>query len=153
MPSRTPRRRSSSRHGRTSPATYAALTGYFTARLLNKERQAKSFLDDAATKSKKDKWPYPIVSFLQGQLDEERLLSAASNPGEQTEAHCFIGLQSLVNGKEDAARTHFRWVKENGLGEFIEDAIATGELERLDVKTGTKPGSQARSKPKADQGG
>ena len=92
------------------------------------------------------------MSFVQGQLDEERLLSAASNPGEQTEAHWFNGLQSLVTGKEDEARTHFRWVKENGLPEFIESAIATAELERLDAKNGTGPGSQARSTSKADQG-
>ena len=86
---------------KSETATYAALTGYFTSRLLKKDRQAKSFLDDAATKSKAGKWPYPIVSYLNGQLDEDRLLSAASNPGELTEAHCFIGLHSLVNGQEE----------------------------------------------------
>ena len=94
------------------------------------------------------------MSFLQGQLDEERLNSRLPRPPvSRPKPIASSRFQSLINGKEDAARTHFRWVKENGLGEFIEDAIATGELERLDVKTGTKPGSQARSKPKADQGG
>ncbi len=133
---------------KSDSAIYSSLTGYFASKLLKKENQAKLFLNDVSTKARTEKWPFPIVNFLQGQLDEERLLSAASSPGEQTEAHCFIALQSLVNGQEEAARNHFRWVKENGLPEYIESAIATGELEPRREKGrqagGARPGARSR---------
>ncbi len=129
-------------------AIYPALTGYFTAKLLKDERQAKVFLDGASTRLWTGDWPSPILSYLLGQLDADGLLAAASDTGEATEAHCFIAMNALLNGQEASARTHLRWVKEKGLPEFTEYAIAVGELNRLDGKvTGsgaTAPKSSAR---------
>jgi tetratricopeptide (TPR) repeat protein len=130
-------------------AIYPALTGYFAAKLLADDRQAKVFLDGASTRLWTGEWPSPILSYLIGQLDANRLLAAASDAGEATEAHCFIGLNALLDGQVESARTHFRWIKEKGLPEFTEYAIAVGELNRLDARD---RGSRTPGSPRVEPG-
>ena len=94
-------------------------------------------MDDAEGKLK-DGWPAPLVKFLRGQIDEQAVMAATATRGQMSEAHCYLGLDELVRGHPDLARTHFEWFEQNGNRNFIEYAISLGELRRLTDK-GTSP--------------
>ena len=76
-------------------------------------------------------WPYPIIKHLRGELDEAGLLAAAVDDGKRAEAHCFLGLEALADGREDAAIAHFRWVKERGDRRLAQYVMSVAELDRL----------------------
>ncbi len=110
---------------------YAALLGHFSARRLAQGDQARSFLNDAATRCTVSDWPYPIVKYLRGEIDEAKLLAAAIDNDKLTEAHCYVALNLLQDGQKDSALTHARWVRDHGNPRFLEHAIALAELDRL----------------------
>ena len=66
--------------------------------------RAKTLLDDAAARCDRSAWPYPIVKYLRGEIDEPKLLAAANDNNKMTEARCLLGLEVLEKGKKDAAR-------------------------------------------------
>ena len=91
---------------------YAVLLRYFAARL-------DGHIDQANGK------------YLRGEINETRLLSAATDDDKPTEVQCYPGLDMLLKGRPESAITHFRWVKERGNPEFNEYPIALAELKRL----------------------
>ena len=112
-------------------ALYAVILGHFAARQDEDEAAAKRFLSDSAGKLSED-WPYPVVRFLRGEIDEPALLKLAIDDDKRTEARCYLGLDHLLKGRKDEALAHFRWVKEHGTATFTEYNIAIAELERLE---------------------
>ena len=112
-------------------ALYAVILGHFAARQDGDEAAAKRFLSDSAGKLSED-WPYPVVRFLRGEIDEPALLKLAIDDDKRTEARCYLGLDHLLKGRKDEALAHFRWVKEHGTADFTEYTIAIAELERLE---------------------
>src|SRR5262249_38654724 len=93
---------------------YAPIFGYFAARLAGNEVEAKAFLGRAPGKMDVNAWPYPVIKYLRGEIDERALLSAAVDDDMRTDAHCFLGLDSATKGHKDLAMTHFRWVRTHG---------------------------------------
>jgi hypothetical protein len=75
-------------------------------------------------------WPYPIVKYLRGEIDESTLAAAAND--KMTEVRCFLGLEASQKGRIEGALTHFHWVKENDNPRFNQYAMSIAELERLD---------------------
>ena len=73
-----------------------------------------------------------MLAFLRGKIDEPAVLAQASDDGQRTEAHCFLGLDQELRGRKTEALAHFRWVKDHGTKGFVEYTIALAELERLD---------------------
>ena len=64
---------------------YAVLLGHFAARRDGAAKQAKSYLDDAAVRCDRSAWPYPVVNYLRGEIDEPKLLAAATDNGKMNE--------------------------------------------------------------------
>ncbi|HMF16924.1 MAG TPA: hypothetical protein VKE98_06920, partial [Gemmataceae bacterium] len=117
---------------------YAAILGHFAARQAGKETEEKLFLREAADKLDPSAWPYPIVKFLRGEIEEAALLKSATDNDKQTEARCYLGLHHVLKGEKKKALAHFRWVKDHGSPDFTEYLIAVAELERLE-KSQKKP--------------
>ena len=113
---------------------YAVVLGHFAAIQAGHGEQAKAFLDDAAAHCDKETWPYPIVKYLRGELDEAKLLAAAVDNDKMTEVHGYLGVDLLQKGQKGPATAHFRWVKEHGNPTFVEYIIALAELDRLEAK-------------------
>ncbi len=111
---------------------YVVILGHFAALREHQPDQAKAFLDEAAKRSDKSLWPYPVVKFLRGEIDEPTLLAAASDHDKLTEVRCFLGLAALQQGKVEDALAHFHWVKINGSPGLNQYAISLAELDRLD---------------------
>ncbi len=112
---------------------YSVLIGHFAARRAHRESEARTILDDAFRRCDESAWPYPIVKFLRGEIDEKALQTLAIDGDKRTEVHGYLGLNDLLNGRTGAARDHFGWVKEHGTKTFMEHAIAIAELRRLNA--------------------
>jgi len=77
-------------------------------------------------------WPYPVIRYLRGEIDQKALLAAATETDKMTEARCYLGLDLALKGQTAEAREHLLWVKEHGTPSFIEYTAAVAELERLE---------------------
>ena len=119
---------------RGNDSIYSVLMAYFAALRDGKRDQAKGILDDAAARCDTSAWPYPIVKFLRGEIDEAKLMAAATDDDRMTEVRCFLGLKCLQDDQKAAALSHFRWVTEHGNPSYTEYAISLCELDRLERK-------------------
>jgi tetratricopeptide (TPR) repeat protein len=122
-------------------AIFAALIGHFAARRAGKNDEARTFLADIQARGDTTAWPFPVVSFLRGELAQRGLLDALTNVDHVADVRCFLGLDLTLKGNDDAALTHYRWIKEHGTSGFLAHRIATGELNRLEQKEKPSPKS------------
>jgi tetratricopeptide (TPR) repeat protein len=121
-------------------APYAAILGHAAARRGGDSERAKALLGAASTHQDRLAWPYPIVQYLRREVDESKLIAAATDGDKMTEARCWLGLDQLQSGQSDLALAHFRWVKEHGEPCSTEHAIAVNEFERRSAKNSSAPG-------------
>ncbi len=120
-------------------AAHAAVIGYLSAMSMQKPREAEALLKDAAAKADRDIWPYPIVAFLLGELNDKDLVAMASDDDQLTEIHCILGITAVQKDRPDLALEHFRWVKERGSAGHLLSGIALTELAKLESKFGAEP--------------
>lgn len=107
----------------------AAIIGHLSARGAQKDDVAKALLDDIEAKADKTLWPYPVVRYLRGEIDEKALLELAKDDDETTEARYYLAFDQALTGRIDDARENFRWVETHGAPAFAR--IAAAELNRL----------------------
>lgn len=110
---------------------YTCFVAAIALRRAGRGTDADSLLAAAAATLKPDTWTATVATFLQGQMSPDALLRRASNNGERTEAHTYVGIAELDAGKTDSAIRHFEWVSEQGSRNYTEYGIALGELRRL----------------------
>jgi tetratricopeptide (TPR) repeat protein len=120
-------------------AIFSVLLGHFGARRVGDDGAARRLLDDAFQRCDLSTWPYPVVRYLRKEIDAPALLDLAVDDDKKTEAHCYLGLDLLLAGHPDAARDHFRWVREHGNTTYMEYSIARAELTRLAPKPKPRP--------------
>ncbi len=112
-------------------STYVAIIGHLAALRSGQTSQAETFLNDAALLGNRSTWPYPVVKYLRGEIDEAKVLAAANDDGKMTEARCYLGLKLIQEKQEAAALAHLRWVAEHGDPGFLEYGVALAEIGRL----------------------
>ncbi|MGB2607631.1 MAG: tetratricopeptide repeat protein, partial [Isosphaeraceae bacterium] len=111
---------------------YAVLWGYFGLRRAGNADSAKRLLDDAAARCETTAWPYPVIRYLRGELDQTAMLAAASDNDKMTVARFYLGLDLALKGRYEEAREHYRWVKEHGNPSFFQFNHALAELDKLE---------------------
>lgn len=75
------------------------------------------------------RWPTPAIQFLNGDISEQTLMKCAgSDLDHLTEAHCYVGLNELINKKEKSAMEEFNWVVGHGNKNYVEYEIAKSIL-------------------------
>src|SRR5271157_6008370 len=111
---------------------YAVLWGYFGLRRAGNADSAKRLLDDAAARCETTGWPYPVIRYLRGELDQTAMLAAASDNDKMTVARFYLGLDLALKGRYEEAREHYRWVKEHGNPSFFQFNHALAELDKLE---------------------
>jgi tetratricopeptide (TPR) repeat protein len=110
---------------------YPVIFGHLAARQAGDEPAAKRFLKDSAGKMD-ETWPYPVIQFLCGDIDQETLLKRSTDIDKQTDAHCFLGMDHAIKEHKAEALTHLRWVKEHGNTDLMAYTIAVAELDQLE---------------------
>ncbi len=117
-----------------SGAPYSALAAYFAYRKDKMAAEADAVLNQMAEKMNASEWPFPVVKYLKRSITSKQLLSSAKDVGEQTEAHCYAGMDLILSGKPEEGVEHLRWVKEKGVTSYYEYAMALSELNWLERK-------------------
>jgi tetratricopeptide (TPR) repeat protein len=112
-------------------SVYAVILGHLAARQNRDEAAATRWLKESTGKLDKV-WPFPVLQYLNGELDETSVLKLATDDDRRTEARCYLGIAQLLKGRRNEALAHFRWVKKHGNNGFIEYRIAVAELEQLE---------------------
>jgi len=112
-------------------SSYLAIIASLGWRENGGEQEAQAILDEAKKKLNPANWPYPVVRYLKGEISGEELLQLATDNDKRTEAHAYLGMDLLLKGRTDEARTHLEWVKEYGNKRFYEYPLAVEELKRL----------------------
>jgi tetratricopeptide (TPR) repeat protein len=88
----------------------------------------------------KNGWPKTLGRFMEGEVDEPQLLSAARHRGEepaigqQCEADYFIGILRRLRGDTDGARASFEKCLATDQKDYFEYSFAKAELARLAEK-------------------
>lgn len=114
-------------------AEYMVIIAVLSYSGAGKASDAKDILDLAAKRSNSATWPYPIITFLRGELPGDALVALAGNNNDRlTEAHGYIGMDLLLKDQKDEAVSHFKWVREHGNRNFVEYTLASIELNRLE---------------------
>ncbi len=84
----------------------------------------------------KNGWPKTLGRFIEGEVSEKQLLSAATHRGEepvigqQCEAYYFIGSLRLLHGDDVGARSYFEKCVGTDQKDYFEYSFARGELAR-----------------------
>jgi tetratricopeptide (TPR) repeat protein len=131
---------------KSAEAIRASLIGHIAARRAGKDAQAWKFLDDIQAKGDATAWPFPVVRFFLGALDEKALFQAATSNDRAADVRCFLGLDLALKGRHDDALSHYRWIVEQGWPGSFAHRLATGELDRMKqkVKANRKTGTELR---------
>jgi tetratricopeptide (TPR) repeat protein len=116
---------------RIEPAPFMALVAHIGYRQSALDADARAILEEASTKWPATAWPHPIIRYMLGAVSEEQLLTAADTNDRKTEAHTYLGMDLLLKGQPDEARTHFEWVREYGKKRYLEYPLALAELKRM----------------------
>jgi tetratricopeptide (TPR) repeat protein len=83
-----------------------------------------------------DGWAGRLAAFGHGDLSYEALVAAASDRGEQAEAHFYEGLRRLEASDRAGATARFRDVLGTGMVAFFEYAMAQELLQELEGRPG-----------------
>ncbi len=114
--------------GRGTP--WAVIFGNVAARQVGDEATAKQFLRDSVGKFDEG-WPYPVIRFLRGEINEEELVKQAVDDDKRANIHMVLGLEHALANRREEAATHYRWVKEHSRPSSTGYWMSTAELERL----------------------
>jgi len=120
-------------------ACYVTFLGALAHRRLKQGDEAARLLARASTFMPGGTWTAKVLDYMQGKLAATAFLGSATNDGERTEAHTYIGFDDVLAGRRMEAITHFRWVKEKGSRNFVEYPIAVAELGRLEGSPAVDP--------------
>ncbi len=105
---------------------------------LRRAEKADVRLARAAADWPEDSWARTLAAFIEGKVEEEKLLEQAEDTedfdeleGRRCQAHFYLGLLRLIEGKADSAAQHFRESTSAGAPEYVEHTLALGELKRI----------------------
>ena len=103
---------------------YPLLIAYFSYHESGDAENALSALQYASRNKRDERWPAPVIDYLNRKIDESILISHVSNLPEETEAHTYIGLHMRLLGDIETARRHLNWVSQNGDPQVFEYTLA-----------------------------
>lgn len=101
-----------------------------------------AMLRGAATRVDHDTWPYPIIAFYLGQIDETQLRAAAvtgdetAPRGHPCEVGAYLGESAAAHGREELAKKDFNEALPSCPVDFIEKNLARRDLRWLDALHG-----------------
>jgi tetratricopeptide (TPR) repeat protein len=119
------------RKGTTS--LYPLLIAFFSYHESGDSGNALRTLKYASKDNLVDQWPAPVIRYLNGKIDEAKLISFVSSLAEETEAHTYIGLYMRLLGETETANRHLIWVSQHGDSKVFEYTLAKTLNTRADA--------------------
>lgn len=111
-------------HKSSESSAYPLLIAYFSYLETGDLRNARTTLRYAAENKPLDRWPAPVIDYLQGTLSEAELISYVTDTTQETEAHTYIGLHLRNREETDVAKKHLAWVAQHGDPRVFEYTLA-----------------------------
>lgn len=110
------------RKGETS--LYPLLIAFFSYHESGDSENALRTLQYASTGKSGNRWPAPVIDYLNNRINEAELISFVSNLAEETEAHTYIGLHLRLLGETEKSTSHLNWVSTHGDPQVFEYTLA-----------------------------
>jgi len=130
--------------GKEPDAPYAAIPAVLALRQLGARDEADKLLAHWRVRLTLKEWPAPVIEFLRGTPSEERLLAAATNAGERTEALAYAGMAALAAGQRERGWQLLSRALREGDPAYLEYDLAYHELRRAGRAT---PAERKERKP------
>ena len=115
-------------------APYALILGALALRRAGDDDGASRFMREWQPRLAAKAWPVPVLVYL-ADGNEERLLSAAKDAGQRTEARAYLGANLLARGERGRAVEILTKVLREDEPSYLEYDLAYYELERLGAAT------------------
>jgi tetratricopeptide (TPR) repeat protein len=116
--------------GKEPDAAYALIVGTLALQRANQPGAAAGFIAQWVPRLDLQKWPGPVVKFLDSKLDEDALLAAATESGQRTEARAYAGASILGGERREHGAALLRRVLREGDTSLFEYDLAYHELRR-----------------------
>jgi lipoprotein NlpI len=116
---------------------YGVIWRYLAKTRIGDSTAAGAELARASQDVANDKWPKPIIEFLNGKIDFHAAQVAAESPvpktrsGQTCELNYYGGHSALMNHEPERARAMWRVARDECPANFIERQAAEVELKRL----------------------
>lgn len=113
----------------------AAILLYLGYRIDKETPQATAMLSEIEQKMGTTDWPSPVVRYFKHEISEQDLITAAADDRDLlTDAHAYIGIDQLLNGKRKEGLDHINWIMGKGSGQRISFSLAVREREKLQIR-------------------
>lgn len=112
-------------------ASFTLLVAYLAFRLDNNPGEALKVLRFASETMDPIDWPFPVVDYYRGTLDEVGLIVEVDTLPEETEARTYIAMKKILDEDFETARQHLDWVVKRGHPEVFEHTYAQVLLKSL----------------------
>ena len=110
---------------------FSLILAYLGFRMDSNPAEARKILRFASEQLDPISWPFPVVAFFNGSIDENGLIVEISTHEQETEARTYIALHHIWENRLEEARPHLEWVSRRGNPEVFEFALAELALGRL----------------------
>lgn len=117
---------------------YMALLNSVSLRRAGYDDESLAILNEATKWVDNEKWPMPLVLYLQGETTAEPLMEHAVDADRKTLVHYYIGVNEWLTGDTTSARGHFEWVRDHGNMEFLQHMLAQDHLQELENEVGNR---------------
>ena len=117
-------------HAKERDAPYAVILGALALRRAGDDDGASRFMREWQPRIADQEWPAPVLAYL-ADGNEKRLLAAAKDAGQWTEARAYVGANLLARGERDRAVEILRKVLREDEPGYLEYDLAYYELARL----------------------
>ncbi len=111
---------------------FSLLLAYLGFRMSGNSTEAQKILRYAAEQLDPIKWPFPIIAYFSGIIDENGLIVEVSNHHQETEARTYIALNYIWRNKPEKAKPQLKWVCKRGNPEVFEQTLAMILLADID---------------------
>jgi tetratricopeptide (TPR) repeat protein len=110
--------------------TYAGFLGVLAGRRGKLGAKVETLAEQIVAAVKPGSWQSSVIAFLQGRLTGSALVAKARGGGELTEAHAYVGLMALIEGRDAEARPHLDWVLGRGMRNYVEYGLVVDALRK-----------------------
>ncbi len=115
-------------------AQFMVITAVLGYRQAGLNSEAEVLLSQAPKRLEVVAWPFPVISYLKGEMSAQQVVNLADNNDRMTEARVYLGIDLIRQGKQREGIAHLQWVKDHGNRRFVEYPMALAELNRIERK-------------------
>lgn len=104
--------------------SFSLVLAYLAFKTIGNQREAGKVLQFALSEMNPVNWPFPVIEFFLGNIDENELIVEVESLLQETEARTYIAVKRIWENEGDRARAKLDWVAEYGDAGVFEHTYA-----------------------------